>query len=195
MARGERVLLVAEDLSGKIVGTVQMITSMPDNQTHRDDIAKMLVHRTARRCGIAGRLMAAIDDAARAEGKTLLVLDTVTGSDAERLYMRAGWERVGDVPKYVLMPNGDFCGTTFFFTDNFEKLHLSPLAGGSHGQPPRKLEKESDFKMEMQNIPFGITNWSEIERTEHKGEREREREREGYLLAHPELRRSARPHG
>lgn len=115
VARHERVLLVAEDREGQIVGTVQMIVSQPDNQPHRGDIAKMLVHRKARRRGIAQRLIAAIDGVAREEGKSVLVLDTVTGGDAERLYERAGWQRVGNVPKYALMPNGDFCGTTFFY--------------------------------------------------------------------------------
>ena len=115
VARGERVLLVAEDRAGRIVGTVQMIIAQPDNQPHRADIAKMLVRRCARRRGIAQRLMAAVDDAAREEGKTVLVLDTVTGGDAERLYERAGWQRVGVVPKYALMPGGAFCATTFFY--------------------------------------------------------------------------------
>jgi len=115
VARGERVLLIAEDSEGRIVGTVQMIMSLPDNQPHRGDVAKMLVHRRARRRGIAQRLMTALDDAAREEGKTVLVLDTVTGGDAQRLYQRTGWQRVGDVPKYALMPDGDFCSTTFFY--------------------------------------------------------------------------------
>jgi len=115
VARGERVLLVAEDGSARIVGTVQMIMSLPDNQPHRGDVAKMLVHRDVRRQGVAGRLMAALDDAARDEGKTVLVLDTVTGGDAERVYERAGWQRVGSVPKYALMPEGGFCATTFFY--------------------------------------------------------------------------------
>ena len=114
VARNERVLLVAEDASGAIVGTVQLITAMPDNQPHRADVAKMLVHRRARRQGIAQQLMAAVDDAARVERKTVLVLDTVTGGDAERLYERAGWQRVGVVPDYALMPDGALCGTTFF---------------------------------------------------------------------------------
>jgi GNAT superfamily N-acetyltransferase len=115
VARGERVLIVAEDAEGQILGTVQLLISMPDNQPHRGDVAKMLVHRKARRRGIAQRLMAAIDEEARKEGKTVLVLDTVTGSDAERLYERAGWQRVGVVPRYALMPTGEFCATTFFF--------------------------------------------------------------------------------
>lgn len=115
VADGERVLLVAEDREGQIVGTVQLLMNLPDNQPHRGDIAKMLVHRKARRRGIAQKLMVAIDDAARDEGRTVLVLDTVTGGDAERLYERAGWQRVGVVPKYALMPDGEFCGTTFFY--------------------------------------------------------------------------------
>lgn len=113
VARGERVLLIAEDAEG-IVGTVQLITDLPENQPHRADVAKMLVHRRARRRGIARRLMAAVDLEARAEARTVLVLDTVTGGDAERLYERAGWLRVGTVPNYALMPDGRFCGTTFF---------------------------------------------------------------------------------
>jgi len=114
VVRNERVLLVAETASGRIVGTVQLITSQPDNQPHRADVAKMLVHRDARRGGIAGQLMAAIDAAAISAGKTVLVLDTVTGGDAERLYGRAGWTRVGSVPNYALMPDGAYCATTFF---------------------------------------------------------------------------------
>lgn len=115
VARGERVLLIAQDGQGQILGTVQIILSMPDNQPHRGDVAKMLVHRKARRRGVAQRLLAALDDAAREAGKSVLVLDTVTGGDAERLYQRAGWQRAGVVPKYALMPDGAFCGTTFFY--------------------------------------------------------------------------------
>ncbi|KVD63667.1 GNAT family N-acetyltransferase [Burkholderia ubonensis] len=112
--RGERILLVAERANGRVVGTVQLITALPENQPHRADVAKMLVHRDARRQGVGARLMAAADDAARAAGKAVLVLDTVTGSDAARLYERAGWQRVGDVPNYALMPDGRYCATTFF---------------------------------------------------------------------------------
>jgi GNAT superfamily N-acetyltransferase len=114
VARGERVLLVAE-VAGEIVGTVQLITGLPDNQPHRADVAKMLVHRKARRRGIANELMEALHEVARSEGRNVLVLDTVTGGDAERVYARAGWQKVGAVPKYALMPNGEPCGTTFYF--------------------------------------------------------------------------------
>jgi GNAT superfamily N-acetyltransferase len=114
VSKGERILLVAEDAGGEIVGTVQIITAQPENQPHRADVAKMLVRRNARRHGIGRRLMAAVDDIAREAGKSVLVLDAVTGSDAERLYERAGWQRVGVVPNYALMPDGRFCATTFF---------------------------------------------------------------------------------
>jgi len=115
VARGERVLLVAEDAEGSIVGTVQLILSLPQNQPHRADVAKMLVHRRARRRRVAQRLMEAVDEEARREGRSVLVLDTVTGGDAERLYARAGWQRVGEVPRYALMPDGEYCATTFFY--------------------------------------------------------------------------------
>lgn len=115
VARGERALLVAEDGAGRIVGTVQLVMAMPDNQPHRADVAKMLVHRRARRAGIGQRLLAALDAVAKEEGKTVLVLDTVTGGDAERLYERTGWQRAGVVPKYALMPDGALCATTFFY--------------------------------------------------------------------------------
>ncbi|MCO5397001.1 GNAT family N-acetyltransferase [Ralstonia soli] len=114
VAHEERALLIAQDDAGAVVGTVQLILSQPENQPHRADVAKMLVHRRARRQGVAQRLMAAVEEVAHAEGKTVLVLDTVTGGDAERLYARAGWQRVGVVPNYALMPDGAFCGTTFY---------------------------------------------------------------------------------
>jgi GNAT superfamily N-acetyltransferase len=112
--RHERILLVAHTADGQIVGTVQLITALPDNQPHRADVAKMLVSRRVRKQGVGARLMDEVDRVARAAGKTVLVLDTVTGGDAQRLYERAGWQRVGDVPNYALMPDGTLCGTTFF---------------------------------------------------------------------------------
>jgi ribosomal protein S18 acetylase RimI-like enzyme len=115
-ARGERILLVAEDLdSNRIVGTVQVVLTMPDNQPHRADVAKMQVHRGARRRGIGEALLRAAERAARDAGRSLLVLDTVTGSDAERLYRRLGWRRVGEIPDYALWPRGGFCSTTLFY--------------------------------------------------------------------------------
>ena len=113
VASGERALFVAEDAEG-IVGTVQLILDQPDNQPHRADVAKMLVHRRARRQGLGAALMQAAEDAARACGKTLLVLDTAS-DDAERLYKRQGWQRVGVIPGYALLPTGEPCDTTYFY--------------------------------------------------------------------------------
>lgn len=113
VADGERVLLVAEDAEG-IVGTVQLVLALPENQPHRGEVAKMLVHRRARRRGIGALLMRAAEDAARAHRKTLLVLDT-SGAEAERLYARMGWQRVGVVPDFALLPGGGLCSTTFFY--------------------------------------------------------------------------------
>jgi len=109
-------LLVAEDTAtGTIVGTVQVVPAPQDNQPHRADIAKMLVHRSARRRGVGAALMQAAEATARELGKTLLVLDTAAGGDAERLYARLGWQRLGTIPGYALFPDGSLCGATFFY--------------------------------------------------------------------------------
>jgi GNAT superfamily N-acetyltransferase len=113
---GRRLLLAAYDPSG-IVGTVQVNLDLPENQPHRGDVAKMLVHRRARRRGIGSALVRAAEDAARSAGKTLLVLDTVTGGDAERLYARLGWTLVGVVPDYALWPRGGLCSTSFYYRE------------------------------------------------------------------------------
>jgi len=113
VARGERVVLSAEDETG-IVGTVQIILAQPENQPHRGDLAKMLVHRRARRRGIGEALLVAAERSAQDAGKTLLVLDTAS-DDAERLYARQGWQRCGIIPNYALLPDGRPCATTYFF--------------------------------------------------------------------------------
>ena len=110
---GERAIVVAEDEQG-ICGTAQLILSLPENQPHRADLAKMLVHRRARRRGIGAAVLRAAEDAARELGKTLLVLDTAS-QDAERLYERAGWIKVGVIPDYALMPDGAFCDTIVYY--------------------------------------------------------------------------------
>ena len=116
VASGDRLLLVAEDRAKRqIVGTVQVVFAGPENQPHRGDVAKMLVHRSARRQGLGALLMRAAEEAALAVGRTLLVLDTVTGGEAERLYAQLGWTRVGVVPDYALWPDGRLCDTTFFY--------------------------------------------------------------------------------
>jgi GNAT superfamily N-acetyltransferase len=113
IARGETVLVAAK-LDGRIVGTVQLGLDMPPNQPHRADIKKLLVHRAARNRGVGAMLMARAEAEAKARGRTLLVLDTA-GAEAERLYLRSGWQRVGVIPDYAMWPDGGFCDTTFFW--------------------------------------------------------------------------------
>jgi GNAT superfamily N-acetyltransferase len=114
VAAGQTALLVAQDDAG-IVGTVQLALDQPENQPHRADLAKMLVHRRARRQGLGAALMEAAEETARACGKTLVVLDTIPGSDAERLYRRLGWLEVGTIPDYALLPRGGLSPTRVFY--------------------------------------------------------------------------------
>ena len=116
-ARDERLLLVAEDpVDGAVLGTVQVLLAAPENQPHRGEISKMLVHRRARRRGVGAALMRAAETAAVEAGKSLLVLDTAS-PDAERLYDRLGWQRVGVIPRYALWPDGDYVDTVVFYKD------------------------------------------------------------------------------
>jgi GNAT superfamily N-acetyltransferase len=114
VASGATLLLVAE-IDGRAVGTVQVGAAQMPNQPHRGDLKKLLVHRSARGKGLARLLMDAAEREAAVRGKTLLVLDTATGSDAEAIYPRLGWERVGVIPDYALWPEGGPCATTFFY--------------------------------------------------------------------------------
>lgn len=114
VSAGRRALLVARDARG-ICGTVQLVLDLPDNQPHRADLCKMLVHPRARRRGLGAALMRAAEGLARDCGRTLLVLDAVTDGDAARLYARLGWVKVGDVPGFALYPDGRECGTTYFY--------------------------------------------------------------------------------
>ena len=113
VATGDTVLVAAKR-DGCIVGTVQLGLDMPPNQPHRGDIKKLLVQRAARHHGIGAALMARAEAEAKARGRTLLVLDTASG-DAERLYARGGWQRVGVIPDYAMWPGGGFCDTTVFW--------------------------------------------------------------------------------
>jgi GNAT superfamily N-acetyltransferase len=114
LALGERLLFVVDDDEGRPAGTVQVLLAQPDNQPHRGDVAKMLVHSRMRRRGLGEVLLRAAETGARAAGKTLLVLDTA-GAEAARLYERAGWTRVGVIPDYALLPYGGLCATTYYY--------------------------------------------------------------------------------
>jgi GNAT superfamily N-acetyltransferase len=112
--QGDRILLAAF-IDSKLVGTVQILIATPPNQPHRADVAKLLVLRSARGQGVGARLMEHVEEASRLAGKTLLVLDTATGGNAEKLYACLGWTRVGVIPHYALFPDGTWCDTTIFW--------------------------------------------------------------------------------
>lgn len=123
LERGERALVIAEDpADGMILGSAQAIWAGPENQPHRADLSKMIVHRRARRHGVGELVLAAAERAAFDAGKTLLVLDTAS-PEAERLYERGGWTRVGAIPKFALLPEGPYVATVFFYKD------LAPESG------------------------------------------------------------------
>ena len=116
LSRGERMLFVAEDdETGEIVGTVQVTLRLAENQPQRGELVKMLVHRRGRRRGVGAALLAAAESAASEAGKRLLVLDTVSDSDGERLYARHGWQRLGSIEDYALMPDGTPCAATILY--------------------------------------------------------------------------------
>jgi GNAT superfamily N-acetyltransferase len=112
--RGSRALLAAYD-GDELVGTVQLVHAWPPNQPHRADVTKLLVHRRARGRGVGRALMERLEREAKDEGKTVLVLDTVPGRAAERLYERLGWSRVGVIPGFALDPDGSPCDTAVFY--------------------------------------------------------------------------------
>ena len=114
VAAGERLVLVAEQ-AGQIVGTVQLVIDQAENQPHRADVAKLLVHQNARRQGLAKALMNHLEQLAREQGKSVLVLDTATGSGAECFYVQCGWEKAGEIPRYALMPDGTMTATSLFY--------------------------------------------------------------------------------
>jgi ribosomal protein S18 acetylase RimI-like enzyme len=113
-AEAGTVSVLAAEVDGVAMGTVQVAYDMPPNQPHRGDIRKLLVHRRARRRGLARALMLAAEKEAVARGKPLLVLDTASDG-AERLYTDLGWQRVGVVPDYALLPDGGYCDTIYFY--------------------------------------------------------------------------------
>ena len=113
VALGECLVLAAFEAAA-LVGTVTLILKQPENQPHRADLAKMLVHRDARRRGVGAALLRAAEAEALAAGRTLLVLDTAN-ADAGRVYARGGWQRLGEIPDYALWPAGGYCATTVFY--------------------------------------------------------------------------------
>jgi GNAT superfamily N-acetyltransferase len=116
IANGSTILFVAF-LDGEPVGTVQLSPELKPNQPHRADVQKLLVHRRGRNRGVGQALMAAVEETARSRGRWMLCLDTATGSAAERLYEKLGWQLLGVLPRHAMWPQGGFCDTTFFWKD------------------------------------------------------------------------------
>jgi GNAT superfamily N-acetyltransferase len=108
------VILIARDRSG-ILGSVQLHPAWAPNQPHRADVAKLLVHRRARRRGLARALMSELEARAATAGFSVLVLDTCQGTPAEALYRALGWTEVGVIPHFALTPDGGNCDTVFFY--------------------------------------------------------------------------------
>jgi ribosomal protein S18 acetylase RimI-like enzyme len=111
---GDKALLVAE-IEGAILGTVQIVLDMPQNQPHRGEISKMIVHTKVRQLGLGARLLDEAENRARLAGKSLLVLDTHTGSAAEHLYRKAGYTPLPPLPDYALTPDGVLAPTTIYW--------------------------------------------------------------------------------
>ena len=116
VARGSVIVIVAR-LDRRVIGTAQLRLAQLPNARHRAEVAKVLVHRSARRQGIATALMREIERIALAEGRTLLVLDTIAESEAEPLYMKLGWTRAAEIPRYAGMPDGKLRPTVIFYRD------------------------------------------------------------------------------
>jgi ribosomal protein S18 acetylase RimI-like enzyme len=116
------VHLVARDTEG-IVGSVQVHPSWAPNQPHHADVAKLIVHRRARRRGLGKRLMAEAEREAAAAGYRLLVLDSKRGDAGDRLYRRLGWTVVGTIPHFALDTDGKTLHDTVVF---YKELSISP---------------------------------------------------------------------
>ena len=111
-----RPLVARQD--GRVVGVVLLVLSRNPNSPHRAEVMKVLVHRRARGRGVGSRLMVALEALAAAEGRWLLILDTQSGSEAERMYRRLGWREFGVVPDHSLRADGaEYLPTTFFYKD------------------------------------------------------------------------------
>jgi len=114
---GGSVLVIVARLDDRVIGTAQLRLAQLPNARHRAEVAKVLVHRSARRQGIATALMREIERIAVADGRTLLVLDTIADSEAEPLYMKLGWTRAAKIPRYAGMPDGELRPTVIFYRD------------------------------------------------------------------------------
>lgn len=115
LGAGGRVLLAAWQ-GALLAGTVQLVIDTPANQPHRAEAAKLLVDPALRRRGVGRALMAALEERARAAGRSLITLDTRTGDGAEPLYAALGYATAGIIPGYCRDPFVDrLDATTIMF--------------------------------------------------------------------------------
>jgi GNAT superfamily N-acetyltransferase len=114
IASSEKILFVGDD-GEKLVATVLLMFAPQPNAPHRAEIGKMLVHSSMQRQGLGRRLLEAAEQAARNSGRTLLLLDTATGSPGERLYRTCGWTELGTMPDHSFTPDGRLAPATFFY--------------------------------------------------------------------------------
>lgn len=113
--KGQRIVLVARDAGGRVVGTAQVDLEPRPNGRHRAEVAKVIVHTSARRLGIGRALMLAAEEQARRHGRTTLFLDTRLGDQAERLYQSVGWTFAGSIPRYARSAGGALDGNAIYY--------------------------------------------------------------------------------
>jgi ribosomal protein S18 acetylase RimI-like enzyme len=113
---GKRIVFAARD-GGRIVGTTQLELAGRPNSRHRAELQKLLVLRTHRGRGLGSALIAAAESAARADRRTLIVLDTSTTGNAVNLYSRCGYTRAGVIPGYARDPDGPFIDTGIYYKE------------------------------------------------------------------------------
>jgi GNAT superfamily N-acetyltransferase len=117
IADGTITAFVAREPDGSIVGSTLLLRSRNPNSPHRAEIGKVLVRSDARRRGLGRALMEAAEASARADGRWLLILDTVTGSAADEMYRALGWHVLGTMPNHAYRPDGVLAATTYFWKD------------------------------------------------------------------------------
>jgi ribosomal protein S18 acetylase RimI-like enzyme len=112
---GDRVLLVARDEDGAVIGGAQLNLATTPNGRHRAEVQKVCVMRSARGQGVGAQLMQAIEEAARGAGRTLLVLDTRKDGVADGFYRQLGYREAGVIPGYARTVNGSLVTAIFFY--------------------------------------------------------------------------------
>ncbi len=116
-ANSGEVVVLAAFSQGVLAGTVSLVLNTPPNQKHRAEVSKFLVSPRFRRLGIGKSLMLTLEELSLKHGRDLLVLDTSSGSAAKALYLALAWQKVGEIPRYALTPDGTPAAATYFYKD------------------------------------------------------------------------------